>query len=39
MLAEQRGHRLRIVPDSTLNVKVTSTQDFVLADAMASRLA
>lgn len=39
MLAEVRGHRLRIVPDSTLNVKITSSQDFVLADALASRLA
>ncbi len=39
MLAEARGHRLRIVPDSPLNLKVTSSQDFVLADALASRLA
>jgi 2-C-methyl-D-erythritol 4-phosphate cytidylyltransferase len=39
MLAEARGHRLRIVPDSALNLKITSSQDFVLADALASRLA
>ncbi|HET9602861.1 MAG TPA: 2-C-methyl-D-erythritol 4-phosphate cytidylyltransferase [Gemmatimonadales bacterium] len=39
MLAEARGHRLRIVPDSPLNLKITSSQDFVLADALASRLA
>jgi 2-C-methyl-D-erythritol 4-phosphate cytidylyltransferase len=39
MLAEARGHRLRIVPDSPLNLKVTSSQDFVLADALASCLA
>jgi 2-C-methyl-D-erythritol 4-phosphate cytidylyltransferase len=39
MLAEARGHRLRVVPDSPLNLKITSSQDFVLADALASRLA
>jgi 2-C-methyl-D-erythritol 4-phosphate cytidylyltransferase len=39
MLAEARGHRLRIVPASPLNLKVTSSRDFVLADALASRLA
>lgn len=39
MLAEARGHRLRVVPDSPLNLKVTSSQDFVLADALASCLA
>jgi 2-C-methyl-D-erythritol 4-phosphate cytidylyltransferase len=38
MLVEARGQRLRIVPDSPLNLKVTSPQDFVLADALASRL-
>lgn len=39
VLAEARGHRLRVVPDSPLNLKITSSQDFVLADALASRLA
>lgn len=39
MLVEQHGHRVRIVPDSPLNLKITSAQDFVLADALAGSTA
>jgi 2-C-methyl-D-erythritol 4-phosphate cytidylyltransferase len=39
MLVESMGHRVRLVPDSVLNFKVTTADDFVLADALAAQLA
>jgi 2-C-methyl-D-erythritol 4-phosphate cytidylyltransferase len=39
MLVESMGHRVRLVPDPVLNFKVTTADDFVLADALAAQLA
>jgi 2-C-methyl-D-erythritol 4-phosphate cytidylyltransferase len=36
-LVERLGHPVRIVPDRTTNIKVTSPDDFALAEALASR--
>jgi 2-C-methyl-D-erythritol 4-phosphate cytidylyltransferase len=35
MLVEALGHRVVLVPDSRLNFKVTTAEDFVLAEALA----
>jgi 2-C-methyl-D-erythritol 4-phosphate cytidylyltransferase len=34
---ERLGHPIRIVPDRTTNIKVTSPEDFALAEALASQ--
>ncbi len=36
-LVERLGHPIQIVPDRTTNIKVTSPDDFTLAEAFASR--
>jgi 2-C-methyl-D-erythritol 4-phosphate cytidylyltransferase len=36
-LVERLGHPIRIVPDRTTNIKVTSPEDFALAEALASQ--
>lgn len=35
-LVERLGHPVRVVPDRTTNIKVTSPDDFALAEALAS---
>ncbi len=37
-LVEALGYRVRVVPDSPVNLKVTSPADFQIAQALASRL-
>jgi len=36
-LVERLGHPIQIVPDRTTNIKVTSPDDFILAEALASQ--
>lgn len=36
-LVERLGHPIQIVPDRTTNIKVTSPDDFALAEALAAR--
>ncbi len=36
-LVERLGHPVRVVPDRTTNIKVTSPDDFALAEALAAR--
>lgn len=36
-LVERLGHPIQVVPDRTINIKVTSPDDFALAEALATR--